>query len=313
MSDKCLLCGSKKTEKVFYETKVPILFSDGLLCVEQCYDQRKEKEENYLQERAKRGIIDVIVPKQIPKEEPKQEPVQNITINNIYNNTNNDNRVTNYNEFYDGEVLDKKSQKREEHYNKMVEKEKLRINEQKLWRTKRHFYSKCLKCHKSKHYEDYDMILDKNGEPIIIKKIYGIEGRPTNEEGEPLYKRKETCIDCLNHLKNYRDENKEYLATLKKKNTIVCKCGGKYFYGYQDAEYDYLRHIKTKKHQEYEAMKSIKTGSIEFEKLNRNKLREICQLNDITGSTKMTKQQTLDAIHLKQKELQAENKDIILE
>jgi len=319
---KCMLCGSKKSEKVFYETKLAI-GNDGYLCKEPCLKQREECEIKNIEE-IKEKCTDITLYSRKPTivmTPPPEKKEPDIVINNIYNITNNtnnnDNRVTNYNEYneyYEGEVLDKLSLKREKAYQKLMEEEKIRIQRQKEWRMKKIYYNVCSRCKKKKHYDDYDIVLDKLGEPELLTKMGGIEN-PKNEEGEPMYKRKETCSECLTEKKKYNEENKAYLKEVKKINSKICDCGGKFFTGYGDnnmAEYDWARHMKTKKHQEYQAKKNIKDGGIiQFDKFNRNMLREICKLNGITGYNNMTKQQSIDAIYIKQKELQAENSDIV--
>jgi hypothetical protein len=320
---KCDNCRSKSNELKIFQSKL-IDGKCGNFC-DICYLQNEDKDNKQINELTKRNLDlslylkgEKKIPTAIPIT-PQPTIIINLDITNNYNNntTNNFNDITNNitkNKYcYDKDKKvddnqDKKGAKLEEIHKKMLKEEEYRIQKQKEMRNKRDYYNKCCRCKKTKHYSAFKTIEDHNGEPTK----YGNDLK--NEEGEPMYLRTNTCLDCLDYKKEKAFDDKELNKLFKEENTYKCACGGKYFLGNnpRPCEYDRLRHERTKQHMEYNEKQKLKDGSnVNPIFFNRNFLRDVCKLNKIKGYNNMTKEETINAIQEKQKELRAINKDIL--
>jgi hypothetical protein len=113
-----------------------------------------------------------------------------------------------------------------------------------------------LKEYKKKYYEEHKEEIKENQKKYIeehkeeinkYKKEYYEENKEKIKEYRKEYNKKhyqENKEDIKEHKKKYRQENKEKIRE-KTKKKIECECGGKYTYGKK------VRHLKTKKHQNY--------------------------------------------------------------
>lgn len=320
MTTKCNKCFSKCNTLKEFKTKL-LDGKDMNLC-DICFIQLGEKEVKEINEMTSRGLdlslyvkATPCVPSAIPLIEPLIEaPIPTPTfVYNTINNITNNNNVTN-NNIHNHYKLDKED-KLNKNYENMVKEEEYRIKKNREQKSKKLWYSNCAKCQSNKHYEEYDLLLDKNEEAKVMKKLYGIEN-PKDEEGNPMYYRKKTCVDCLKVLKEKRDIDKPFLDELKKNNDNVynCNCGGSYFLC---NKFNKTRHDATKRHQEYIEKQHININkdvavSVDYNKLKLDSLYNICKLNSITGYKHMKKEDILNAIKHKEAELKLEKKHIIM-
>jgi hypothetical protein len=343
--NKCQKCFSKCNNLKQFESKL-LNSIEGMFC-DVCYQQSKERDDKQIQEITSRHLnVDLYIKPvanklptidniplleyptitNIPEPEPpKQSIIQNITINytnnyNTNNNINNNNTTNNNNNNitknkYVDEMNDKKGTRMEKFYNDMVQSEEKRIREQKIQKNTKHLYSICPICKIDKHFEEYDLKLDKNEEPIVVTKMYGLEN-PTDEYGNCLYMRNRTCISCLKIKKKNEEINKPYVEELKKNkdNFHTCECGGCYF---TKNKYNKTKHEKSRMHLEYIERQHIENNkdvavSVDYTILNINYLKNICRLNGISGFSHMVKDKIIEAIKKKAQELQLEKKHIIM-
>lgn len=325
---KCEKCGSKSTELIRFDSQL-LGEKEGNFC-DICHQQSVEKEDKQINEWKKRNMnVSVYMKPKTDYTIPTAVPITTPSITNIYNINLNINNITNHNdnsthihkhskpkkEKEELDNLDKKSAKMENDYKNILKEEEFRIQKLKEWRNKKNWYNECNRCKKNKHYSSFEEELDKDGNPIILTKLYGVEN-PVNEEGDPMYMRKRCCEDCTNKRKEKRQEDNQLKGQVKEQNTHKCECGGSYFLGLGNSiiEFNKLRHERTKKHLEYIEKNKLKDDvNIDFNNLKRDHLHNIFKLNNMTGYTRMNKEELVKTLSNKQTELNTINQSLILQ
>lgn len=311
MTTKCGNCCSKSNDLHSFSSKF-LDGKNGCFC-DICFQQTTDKENNEMKELKTQGMDLSIycksqkpvneVPTAVPIITPAPTIIQNITINNINNNINN---ITKNKHIHFDNNKDKKEEQTDKVYDTMLKEEEYRIKRLREMQKNKLWYSKCARCKHNKHFSDYNLILDKDGKPMKLNKLYGID-KPLTEEGESMYRRTMTCSNCLDNKKEKDEENKHRHSHLKEDNTHKCECGGSFFLGLsnQISEFNKLRHERTKKHMEYMEKQRMKDNvHIDFNLLKISLLKKICKLNGIKGYTHINKEDIVENLIEKQKELE---------